>query len=90
MDHEGTILTKITQTEKNKYYIILLICDVESKKMEPIDTKKRLMLARCGEGKAQMSEVVKRYKLSIIGYISPGITYSIVTGVLCIWKLLRE
>ena len=47
MDLESVMLTKVSQTEKNKYCMISLICGIETNKTETlIDTKNKLVIAR--------------------------------------------
>ena len=47
MDLESVTLTKISQTEKNKYCMMSLICGIETNKTETlIDTKNKLVVAR--------------------------------------------
>ena len=48
MDLEGIMLREISQTEKDKYHMILLICGLLKKKKVFIDTEKRLIVARGG------------------------------------------
>ena len=47
MDLEGIMLSKISQTDKDKYCTILLICGIK-KTPKPIDTENRLAVARGG------------------------------------------
>ena len=46
VDFEGIILYEISQTEKDKYCVI---SHVESEKVELIETKNRMMVARAEE-----------------------------------------
>ena len=44
------MLSEISQTEKDKYYMISLFCGILKKK-KPIDTENRLVVARGGAGR---------------------------------------
>ena len=46
MDLEGIMLSKISQTEKDKYNMISLICGIlKNKKVKLIETEYRMMVA---------------------------------------------
>ena len=45
MDFEGIMLSKISQTEKDKYHMILLTCGVKNKP-KLIESKNRLVVGR--------------------------------------------
>ena len=64
MELEGIVLSEVSQTEKDRYYMISLICGIFKKK-ELIDTENRLVIARNRvRGRVgKMGEGVKRYKL---------------------------
>ena len=49
MDLEGFMLSEVSQTEKDKYCVISLICG--SKKTELTETENKLVVARGGEWK---------------------------------------
>lgn len=65
-DLESIMLREISQTEKDKYRMISLICGIQKKKKkELIDTENRLVVAR-GGGWVKWVKGVKRYKLPVL------------------------
>jgi len=56
VDFEGVMLSKISQTEKDKYHMILLICGVKNKH-KPIESKNRLVVGRDEVGRGNVGEM---------------------------------
>ena len=87
--------SKLGRKKKNTVWSHLY---VESKKIEFIETKDKLVVTRGGgsvRGWAKWVKVVKGDKIAVIRWISSGdVMHSMVTvdniTVLYIWKLLRE
>ena len=48
MEFEGIKLSELSQTEKHKYCIISLICEIWKKKNDITDTEKRFVVTRSG------------------------------------------
>ena len=66
MTLEGIVLNEISQTDKDKYHMTLLIRGI-SKQTEHIDTGNRLRLPEAGGGVwAKWVKGVKRYKHPVI------------------------
>ena len=71
MGTEGTMLNEISQTEKDKYCIILLICGSKKQKQikqnrnSLINTQNKLVLRGEGEWVKKVKEI-KSYKLPVI------------------------
>ena len=68
VDFEGIMLSKISQTEKDKYHMILLTCGVKNKP-KLIESKNRLVVGRDEVGRGngrEMGEGGQRYKLPVI------------------------
>ena len=58
----GIILDEISQTEEDKYCMIL---QVESKKAEPIETESRMVVTR-GWGAGKEAELFNGYRVSVL------------------------
>ena len=63
MNPEGIMLSEISQTEKDKYFIYMWNV---KQKVKLIDTENRLVVARGGGLQMKWVKVVKRYKLPVI------------------------
>ena len=61
---EGIMLSKISQTERNKYCTISLTCGIVKKQTELIEAENRLVVAR-GDG-GRMNEGGQMYELPAI------------------------
>ena len=68
MDLEGIMLNEISQTKKDKYCMISLMCGILKKKTnnEFTDSKNKLVVARGEEWGVGKMNVVKSYKLPVI------------------------
>ena len=65
MDLKGTVLGAISQTSKDKYYMVSLICGIK-KKNKLIGTENRLVVARNGGLRVgEMAEEGQRVKAKI-------------------------
>ena len=77
MTLEGTILSKISETEKDKYCMVSLICGI-FKKAELIETGSRVVVAKGlgvlggGANGEMMVKGVKGYKHPVIRQIGSG------------------
>ena len=68
MKLEGTMLSEISQTEKDTYHMISLMCGIlkkEEEKSQPLRKREiRFVVTRVGDGEMKTwMKVVKRYKL---------------------------
>ena len=75
------MLSEISQTEKDKYHMISLICGIENKqtnKPKLIETENRRVVARDGGAGVQAKWVkgVKRYKIPVMKCMSQHGDYS--------------
>ena len=65
MEVDGIMRSKISQTEKDKYCMILLICGIYKRKNELIETESRLVVAKAASGGNGVM-LVKGYRLLVI------------------------
>ena len=65
MELKGILLSEISQTGKDKYCMISLICEILKKKTELIDIENRLVFARGGVGEVgEMGEGGQKVQIS--------------------------
>ena len=63
MNLEGITLSEISQTEKDKYHMVSLICGIFKKKVELIETESRKVVSR-GWGGGENREQTFSYKMN--------------------------
>ena len=73
VDFEGIMLSKISQTEKDKYHMILLTCGVKNKP-KLIESKNRLVVGRDEVGRGNGSETQENGDVRILMAGSCGCT----------------
>ena len=70
------MLSEINQTEKDKYHVISLLCEIQKQKQNKLTERE---LPEAGEW-AKWMEVSKRYKLPVIKKLSHGEFKSLARG----------
>lgn len=66
MNSNGTVLCEISQTKKDRYYTVSLICEIKKKKVKLIEAYNTVILIRGVAIGGNVGKLVKTYRLLVV------------------------